>query len=120
MSRYPALLVAQRLHSVSPYFLHNLTASAANGQRLPSSLVIENPRQHTLLFNRRMPCREFPINANDYPATGTYTSQRQLFKRPHQLIILPQRARLSENLELPATGDRSVAKSVGDPARQKK
>src|SRR5262249_34937399 len=36
-------------------------------QRLPSSLVIENPRHHTSGFYLYMTRRGFPMNANDYP-----------------------------------------------------
>ena len=42
-------------------------ASAAKRQRLPSNLVIENPRQHTFAFHLHRTRRAFPMNANGKP-----------------------------------------------------
>lgn len=44
-------------------------ASAAKRQRLPSNLVIENPRQHTFGFHLHRTRRAFPMNANGKPET---------------------------------------------------
>src|SRR5215831_8003749 len=71
---YPRRFISPRLQPAFPYFLHNLTASAANRQRLPSSLVIENPRQSRSSFDLYMARLGFPMNANDFPGTCPHQS----------------------------------------------
>jgi hypothetical protein len=44
-------------------------------QRLPSNLVIENPRQHKLGFHLHRTRRAFPMNANGLSGTGVVESQ---------------------------------------------
>src|SRR3989442_15728249 len=59
--------LAQPQHAF-PYFLHK-TRVRRKRQRLPSSLVIENPRQQTSGFHLNMVRRGFPMNASDYTSS---------------------------------------------------
>src|SRR5262249_7805780 len=62
--RYPALFIARRLQPAFPYFLHS--GPRPPHQRLPSSLVIENPRRPTTRPDLYVTRRGFPIKASDF------------------------------------------------------
>jgi hypothetical protein len=54
-----------------PYFLHNHRVRRKR-QRLPSNLVIENPRQQRFGFYLYMTRRGFPMNASGYTSTEIF------------------------------------------------
>jgi hypothetical protein len=61
-------LIPSQHQPAFPYFLHRPRVRRKH-QRLPSNLVIENPRQHTFGFHLRSTRRAFPMNANGYTTT---------------------------------------------------
>ena len=80
-SHFPFLvpLIPSQHQPAFPYFLHSPRVRRKH-QRLPSSLVIENPRQHTFGFHLHMTRRAFPMNANGY--THTHNSIPQVVAEP--------------------------------------
>ena len=70
-------LIPSQHQPAFPYFLHSPRVRRKR-QRLPSNLVIENPRQHTFGFHMHRTRRGFPMNANDYASVDRDSSNLDL------------------------------------------